>query len=78
MINEGKSLLLYLDRLTRGTVLPVPHLDQGYINGSSHGARAHVEGTGTPQQCNTVCCSIIIQLPFFQQGISIIRQLKVL
>lgn len=53
-----------------------PVLDQGDINGTPGAARSKVERSWRPQQGDTVGCVVCVQRGFLEEGLHILRKLK--
>ena len=49
----------------------LPCLDEGNIDGTSTTARAQVEGTGGPQQCDSVSCVVRVQRNIRHEGLNL-------
>lgn len=53
-----------------------PVLDQGDIHGTPGAARSEVERSRRPQQGNAVGCVVCVQRSFLEEGLHILRKLK--
>lgn len=67
-----------LGSLLSSNVVDLPVLDQRDVNGSPCAARSQVEGSRSPQQGNSVGRVVCVERRLFEEGLHILRKLKLL
>lgn len=55
-----------------------PVLYQWDIDGTSCASRPEVKGSWSPQESNAIGCVVRVEWSFFQEGLDILRELKLL
>lgn len=59
-------------------IVDSPVLDQGDVDGTPCATRAEIEGSWSPKQSNTVRRVVSVERRLFEEGLYVIRKLKLL